>query len=117
MPEATNIQMQTYADSRIRPRAELIRDLKAFLSDDKLAIDDEYARATGTNQWADARADGPPHLLAAGNAANPNDFTNYNLFCDLFNKFLTGTFANVTEANSAAAAWTVLQKACVRPAS
>lgn len=116
MPEATNVQMQTYADQRIRPRAEQLRALFNSCADDKLANDDVYARANGTNQWADARADGPPHLLAAGNAANPNDVTNYNALLDLLAKFKAGTFANVSEANGAAALITVLFRACVRPA-
>lgn len=112
---ATDQQMQKFCDARIRVRAEQLRDLKLAMADDKSAIDDVYLRATSPNQWADARTDGPPHLLAAGDAANPNDVTNYNALADLFAKFCAGTFANVNEANSAAALITVLLRSCVRP--
>lgn len=116
MAEATNEQMQAYANERVRKRAEALRALRTGFLDDKSAIDDVYARAAGANRWTDARTDGPPHLLLAGNSASPDDILNYNAFISLFEKFLTGTFATVNEANSAAAQWTVLQRACVRPA-
>lgn len=115
MAEATNIQMQQFADTRVRPRAEQIRALRAACLDDRAAIDDVYARAAGSNAWADARLDGPPHLLKAGNSSNPDDMLVFNSFCDLFEKFLAGTFASQAEANGAAAQWAVLQDACVRP--
>ncbi len=112
---ATDAQMQRYCDERIRVRAEAVRALKNGLSDDKASIDDEYARATSNSAWADARTDGPPHLLQSGNSANPDDLLNFNAFCDLFAKFLAGTFASQGEANGAAALWAVLERACVRP--
>ena len=105
MPEATNTQMQTYADTRVRTFAEAARALYLAAKDHKAAIDDEYARASGTNAWADARTDGPPHLLQAGNGANPDDFLNFNA---LLTAFIT--FVETTEA----ASWAVLQRACVR---
>lgn len=116
MAEATDAQMQAYANNRVRVRAEALRALRAGFLDDKAAIDDVYTRATGLNRWTDARTDGPPHLLISGNSASPDDMLNYNAFISLFEKFMTGTFATVNEANSAAAEWTVLQRACVRPA-
>lgn len=115
MPEATDIQMQQYANERMRPRAEQFRALRNACQDDKASIDDVYARATGTSRWNDARPDGPPHLLQSGNSASPDDVLNYNSFVSLFEKFMAGTFASVEEANSAAGLWTVLQDACVRP--
>ena len=60
MPEATNRQMQQFADERIRPRAEQFRNLRASCLDDKSIIDDVYARAIGTDRWNDSRNDGPP---------------------------------------------------------
>lgn len=105
MPEATNAQMQVYADSRIRPRAEQFLLLLNAVLADKAAIDDVYARASGSNAWADARLDGPPHLLQAGNGANPDDFLNYNAFATAF-----VTFMQTTQAS----AWGVLQRAVVR---
>lgn len=113
MAEATDAQMQAYADLRVRPRAEQFRDLRARCLDDKALIDDIYARAVGVNRWSDNRSD-PPHLLQSGNSASPDDMLNYNSFIGLFEKFMAGTFADVTEANSAAALWAVLDRACVR---
>lgn len=108
MPEATDLQMQTYADQRVRVRAEQFRALYLACKDDKAAIDDEYSRANGTNRWNDARTDGPPHLLQAGNSANPDDVLNYNALISAF-----VTWVESTEA----AAWAVHQRACVRPTS
>jgi hypothetical protein len=115
MAEANDVQMQQYADERIRRRAESFRNLRASCADDRGAIDDIYARAVGNDRWEDGREDGPPHLLQSGNAANPDDMKNYNTFAALFEKFMSGTFATVEEANGAAANWAVLQDACVRP--
>lgn len=50
MAEATDAQMQAYADQRVRPRAEQFRDLRARCLDDKALIDDIYARAVGVNR-------------------------------------------------------------------
>jgi hypothetical protein len=113
---ATDQQMQTFANERIRPRAEQFRALDLACADDKAALDDEYARAQAGPLWSDARADGPPHLLASGPGSSPDDLTNYNALLDLWRKFRTGTFVSLAEANSAAALFTVLMRACVRPA-
>ncbi len=115
MAEATNAQMQAYADQRVRVRAEQLRDLFNACADDKESIDDVYARASGSNAWADARTDGPPHLLQAGNSANPDDMLNFNALLALMAKLQTGTFASQGEANGFAAQLTVLLRACVRP--
>lgn len=115
MAEATDAQMQAYANDRVRKHAEALRALRVEFLDDKAAIDDIYSRAVGLNRWTDARNDGPPHLLISGNSASPDDMLNFNSFISLFEKFMSGTFATVNEANSAAAQWTVLQRACVRP--
>jgi len=117
MANATDAQMQRYADERIRPRAEQFRNLRTACADDRGAIDDIYARAVSNSRWTDARTDGPPHLLQSGNSANPDDALNYNTFIALFEKFMAGTFASLNEANGAAANWAVLQDACVRPAN
>lgn len=121
MAVATNVQMQTFANERVRPRAEQFRNLRIACLDDVGAIDDIYARAVenpGT-QWNDNRSDGPPHLLKSGydntTPANPDDILNFNSFIQLFEKFMAGSFVSVEEANSAAAQWAVLQDACVRP--
>lgn len=105
MAEATDAQMQAFCDQRIRQRAEALRLLLDQCNDDKSAIGDEYARATGTNAWADARTDGPPHLLQSGNSANPDDLLNYNA---LISSFIAWVATNQSS-------WNVLMNACVRP--
>lgn len=112
---ATDVQMQQFANERLRPRAESFRNLRASVQDDQAAIDDIYARAVSNSRWDDARTDGPPHLLKSGNSADPDDMLNYNTFCAMFLKFMAGTFASLEEANTAAACWGVVQDACVRP--
>jgi hypothetical protein len=93
------MQMQDYCDQRIRVRAEQVRALLAAMHDDKAAIDDVYARASDTNSpWADARTDGPPHLLVS------SDILAYNTF-----------IMNMISAIQNDPQWPVLSKACVRP--
>ncbi len=106
MADATNAQMQSFADARIRPFAEAARALLLSANDHKAALDDVYARASGTSAWTDARTDGPPHLLAAGNSASPDDVLNFNAFLTKLQTFFTST---------AASEWGVLARACVRP--
>lgn len=108
MPNATDQQMQHFADERIRPFAEAARLLLAQARDHKAAIDDAYARASGGAAWADGRTDGPPHLLQAGGGANPDDVLNFNAFVSALIAFFDSTQA---------ASWAVLQRACVRPLS
>ena len=122
MPIATDAQMQAFADQRIRPRAESLRLLLSQLTDDKASIGDEYSRATSATAWADARTDGPPHLLQSGNAANPDDFLNYNALITALTNLINGTsVANgstvAADAATLHANWSVLMNACVRPAS
>jgi hypothetical protein len=91
--------MQDYCDQRIRVRAEQLRALLAAMQDDKAAIDDVYARAVDANSpWADARTDGPPHLL------DRTDVLSYNTF-----------ITNLIAAIQNDPQWPVLRKACVRP--
>lgn len=115
MAEATNIQVQNYCDQRIRVRAEAFRNLIASLRDDKSAIDDIYARAAGTNAWADARTDGPPHLLKCGNSSNPDDVLNFNSFAAAMLDIIDGVGTDATNAATLRSNWAVLVDACVRP--
>jgi hypothetical protein len=110
---ATDVQMQTYADQRIRVRAETFRALVNSSTDDKNNITDEYARASSAIAWADARTDGPAHLLQAGNNANPDDFLNYNALITTFLALIAGT-ASPTEVAAFPGQWAVFQRACVR---
>ena len=108
MAEATDIQMQQYADERVRVRAEQLRLLYNQLKDDKAAIEDIYARAVGANPWDDARTDGPPTLL------NQQDMLTYNAIITNLIKCIEGT-ATSQEVADIAANWAVFQGACVRP--
>jgi hypothetical protein len=66
-----------------------------------------YARAASASAWADNRSPlDPPHLLQAGNSANPDDFLNFNAFISALITFFE---------TDQAAAWAVLLRACVRP--
>ena len=110
MAEATNQQMQTYADTRLRPRAEQLRALVASMRDDKAAIDDVYARADGANPWTDNRTDGPPKLLAS------QDMLVYNAFATLLLACIDGT-ATTSDVGQLHSNLAVFQSACVRPVS
>ncbi len=100
MTAATNAQVQSYSDQRVRPRCEQIRALYLACKDDKAAIDDVYTALTEQSPtWKDNRSDSPPHLLA------PADVLAWNAFITAFVGLIEGT-----EAGDYA---TVL-KACVR---
>lgn len=108
MAEATDTQMQVYADQRLRVRAESLRAIVASLRDDKASIDSVYARAAGVTVWNDARTDGPPKLLASA------DFTNYNAVITSLLAVIDGT-ATATDIATIHNNWAVFQSACVRP--
>lgn len=108
MAEATDQQMQTYSDERIRPRAEQVRALFNAIEDDKVAIDDCYARAVGSGDWDDNRTDGPPEL------ADESDILTYNTIISVLIKLRDGT-ATSQEVSDFAAAWSDFQSMCVRP--
>lgn len=118
MTEATDQQMQTYADERVRRRAEEFRALVIACRDDKLAIDDIYERSVGASPWADAREDGPPNLLTQ------QDMLVFNAIITNFIAILdgseTGSQSEIEGQRSAYIAairsnWAVFQSACVRP--
>lgn len=114
MARATDRQVQTYSDQRIRPHAELLRKLRILMQDDKASIDDVYEQVSGANAiaptWADNREDGPPQLLT------PNDVLAYNAFISNLLDILAGTAVDKAAAVDAVAGnlQTVLA-ACVRP--
>ena len=110
MAEATDQQMQMFANERVRVRAEQMRALYNALKDDKLAIEDIYERAVGVDPWSDARTDGPPTLL------NQQDMLVYNAVISHLAKCIEGT-ASLSEIADLAANWAVFQAACVRPVS
>ena len=108
MAEATDEQMQAYANDRIRVRAEQTRALIASLRDDKVAITDVYDRADGGAAWDDDRTDGPPKLLAS------SDVLAFNAFADLLLKAVDGT-ATEGDIGQLASNWITVQTMCVRP--
>ena len=115
MPIANDAQMQAFCDQRIRPRAQQLRQLLNQMTDDKNSIGDEYARATSATAWADARTDGPPHLLQSGNSANPDDLLNYNALITSLLAIINGT-GQTSDMATVHANWSVLMNACVQPA-
>lgn len=106
---ATNAQVQSYVNERVRPRCEEIRALYLRCKDDKANSDDVYANLNGTPDWTDTRADAPPTLLT------PNDVLAWNTFIDGFIKFVEGTFISQADANTASAQYAVVLQGCVRP--
>lgn len=109
MAQATDQQMQTYANERIRVRAEQLRALVNAMRDDKASIDAVYDRAANGAAWNDNRTDGPPKLLGS------QDILVYNAYISKFLACVDGTAVtgDVTEMHSNLA---VFQSACVRPA-
>jgi hypothetical protein len=72
---ATDAQVQTFVNERVRPRAEQVRALLLAMEDDRAAFDDVYAALAQTSPtWADTRADGPPHLLTPADVLAWNTF-------------------------------------------
>lgn len=108
MPQATDGQMQAFADQRIRVRAEQFRALVNAMRDDKAAIDSVYDRAANGSAWSDARTDGPPKLLGS------QDVLVYNAFASLFLACVDGT-ATAQDVADLHANLAVFQSACVRP--
>lgn len=108
MAQATDQQMQTYADERVRVRAEQARALVASMRDDKAALDSIYDRAANGAAWDDNRTDGPPKLLTS------QDMLVYNSVATLLLKCVDGT-ATLDDVSQLAANWAVFQSACVRP--
>ena len=124
MAEATNVQMQTFANERVRPFAEQFRAVLVAARDHKSAIDSVYERATKNppvlGVWNDGRTDGPPKLLKSGYSAqntpsNPDDMTNFNSFVSAMLDILDGVGTDSTNAATLRSAWPVLIDACVRP--
>lgn len=94
---ATNLQVQNFADGRVRPFCEAVRAVYLTAKDAKSAIDDVYENLTKSPTWTDNRTDGPAHLLT------PNDVLAYNTF---INDLIT-----MIEGN---AQWPIIQKSCAR---
>jgi len=107
MAEATNEQVQVFADTRIRPGCEQIRNLYLKLKDDQAVFDDIYGNISTDPDWVDSRPDAPPHLMT------PNDMLAWNTFASRFVEFIEGTLTDVT-MNEAASQFPVILDCCVR---
>jgi hypothetical protein len=95
---ASDAQVQAWSDQRTRPRAEMIRTLYNLLVSDINSIEDVYqACAQQSPTWADARTDGPPHLLGPSDVLAMNSLTHA-----------------IKDAIDNSGQWAVAQKACVR---
>lgn len=109
MAIATDAQVQTFVDQRLRPRCEAWRNLLAAIQDDQNAIGDVYAAVTQpTPTWSDNRTDGPPHLLT------PSDVAALNTCEAILVKVNSGT-ATTTDVQNFFGQLPILLKACVRP--
>jgi hypothetical protein len=96
---ATDQQVQTFVNERIRTVAESARALKITLDDHIAAIGDVYAALTQASPtWADSRGGGVPHLLTPADVLAINTFMN-----------------NVRDAIQNNAQYPVVLKACVQP--
>ena len=112
MPAATNQQVQTFVNERMRPYCEMSRALKLATDDDIGAIGDVYANLTNSPDWADGRTDGPPSLLA------PSDVLAWNTYMFHFQRLINGCASDaerIESANGVKNNWTIILKACVRP--
>lgn len=94
---ASNSQVQTFVNDRMRPHCEDVRDTVLRLDDDIAHMDDVYANLTNSPNWTDQRLDSPPILLS------PNDVLAFNSFIH-----------DIRDAIKNHSAWPVIQKACVR---
>ncbi len=109
MAAATDQQVQTYVNERLRVRAEQFRAINLAMTDDKIAITDVYdaCEPAVSATWDDERTDGPPRLLTA------QDVLVYNTILALWPKFRDGT-ATAQDVADFAANWPTFQTACVR---
>lgn len=110
MAQATDQQMQTFANERLRVRAEQLRLIVNEMRDDKAALDSVYDRAANGAAWNDARTDGPPKLLGS------QDILVYNSVVTLLLACIDGT-ATLQNIADLHANWPVFQAACARPVS
>lgn len=112
MPAATNQQVQTFVNERMRPYCEAIRAVKLETDDNEGAIGDIYANLNNNPDWTDNRTDGPPSLLA------PSDVLAWNTFMFHFKRLIDGCASDaerIASANEVKNGWATILKACVRP--
>lgn len=99
---ASDKQVQSFVDQRMRSFAEHVRALVLEAQDLRASSDSVYAACSAQSPtWSDARTDGPPNLLTPADVLAINTFA-YDL--------VEG--ANRIDKN---AQYPVILKACVRP--
>lgn len=91
---ASNEQVQSFVNERVRPLCEKTRTLIALLDDYVATVDDVYANLTDSPDWSDNRPDNPPTLLT------PNDVLAINTFIQEVRTYVKG-HANLASAMSA----------------
>jgi hypothetical protein len=76
MPIATDEQVQAFADQRVRPLCEKIREVVVLCNDLRVSIEDVYAHLVQANPtWVDSRTDVP-------NKITVNDFLAINTMAE-----------------------------------
>ena len=75
MANATDLQVQVFSDTQVRPSADAARAVALTFDNMIASIDDIYnALSVPSPTWTDSRLDGPPHLLS------PSDILAFNSF-------------------------------------
>jgi hypothetical protein len=97
MAEATNEQVQTFVNERVRPSSEVIVKLYHDVVGHLALIGDVYENVSTSSTFVDERTDGPPHL------ATPNDVLAWNTFMTDLVAYLEADLQ-----------WPVIQTLCVR---
>lgn len=97
---ATDAQVQTFVDTRLRPCAEQIRNLDANITDILSQINDVYQACVspgGPRTWVDSRTD-VPHKMTCDDVIN-----------------LNGILSRLKTAIEGDGQWPVCENCCVRP--
>lgn len=106
--QADDHQDQVYANDRVRPYAELMRDMKNFTDSNIAGFDTVYAdncAGGAPKSWQDDRNDGVPNKLT------PNDLCAVNAFWHDFQNFI------IAESGGSNTNYNALIKAVVRKTS
>lgn len=117
MAEATDQQVQQWANERTRVRSEQVRGLLHACEDDNAAIVSVYERLVGSGGWSDGRTDGPPNLLTGADLLAFNTFS-VQLATLLRNGGTSGSLTDqqrIDAVKAMADQLPVVLNACVRP--
>lgn len=111
---ATNQQVQTFSDFRVRPRCATIALLVQQMQNDMANIGDVYANVSGASTWVDGRSDGVPHL------ATPGDIVNWNGFVTRLLQVITGSIGTdsataLSLVQGIQGQWPIIQELPINP--